>query len=180
MTDDTQARLDALAPLLAEGSPHAVDLGFELTGVSIGRAAMRAPYRDDLVGDPETGVLHGGVVTALLDHTCGIAAFAGLGGTEAVATLDLRLDYMRPAAPGRDVVAEAECIKTSGIVTFVRAVAHDGDPADPVATAQAAFMVTKAGQEAAERARAAMTSSASPISDVAAPETEAVRKETGG
>lgn len=176
MTDDIQARLDQLAPLLAEGSPHAVDLGLKLDTVSPGRAVMRAPYRDDLVGDPETGVLHGGVVTALLDHTCGIAAFAGLGGTQAVATLDLRLDYMRPAAPGRHVIAEAECVKTSGLVTFVRAVAHDGDPADPVASAQAAFMVTRAGQEAAERARAAMKSGASPVSDVAARETEAARK----
>ncbi len=178
MTDDVQARLDALAPLLADGSPHAVDLGLKLDAVSPGRAVMRAPYREDLIGDPGTRVLHGGVVTALLDHCCGIAAFAGLGGSEAVATLDLRLDYMRPARPGCDVIAEAECVKTAGLVTFVRAIAHDGDPDDPVATAQAAFMVTKAGKEAAERARAAMKSGASPISDVGAPSTEAVRKET--
>lgn len=154
MSDDIQTRLDQLAPLLVDGSPHAVDLGFKLEAIRPGEAVMRAPYRDDLIGDPETGVMHGGVVTALLDHVSGTAAFAGWGGTQALATLDLRLDYMRPATPGRDVIAEARTIKVSGLIAFVEAVAHDGDRDDPVATAHAAFMVTKVSQDAAERVRA--------------------------
>ena len=162
--DPVQVHLDSLAPLLVDGSPHAVALGFELVSLSVERAVMRAPYREDLVGDPVTGVLHGGVVTALLDHASGLAAFAGLGGNDATATLDLRLDYMRPAEPGRDVIAEARPVKASGLFAFVHAIAHDGDPDDPVATASAAFMVTRASQEAAERARGAMKSRATPIS----------------
>ena len=117
---------------------------------------MRAPYREDLIGDPETGVLHGGVVTALLDHACGIAAFSGLGAMDTPATLDLRIDYMRPATPGRDVIAEAECQRSEGLIIFVRASAHDGDPDDPVAIAQAAFMITKASQAAHDRAKKAI------------------------
>ncbi|MEQ8405541.1 MAG: PaaI family thioesterase [Oceanicaulis sp.] len=166
MTDDLQARLDQLAPLLVEGSPHAVDLGFTLEAISPGRAVLRAAYREDLVGDPETGVMHGGVVTALLDHASGTAAFAGLGGDKATATLDLRLDYMRPATPGRDVIAEAETVKVSGLIAFVSAIAHDGDRDDPVATAHAAFMVTKVSQDAAERARAEIEEGVTPISRV--------------
>ncbi|PWE18871.1 thioesterase [Marinicauda salina] len=164
MTDDIQARLDSLAPLIVQGSPHAAALGFELISITPGAASMRAPYREDLIGDPETRVLHGGVVTALLDHACGMAAFAGMGGEEPTATLDLRLDYMRPAQPGQDVIAEATAIKTSRVFAFVSAIAHDGDPDDPVATAHAAFMVTKTGQEAAERARKSMKDGVTPIS----------------
>jgi uncharacterized protein (TIGR00369 family) len=154
MSDDLQARLDQLAPLLVEGSPHAVDLGFKLEAIRPGEAVVRAPYREDLIGDPETGVMHGGVVTALLDHASGTAGFAGLGGTQALATLDLRLDYMRPATPGQDVIAEARTVKVSGLIAFVEAVAHDGDRDDPVATAHAAFMVNKVSQDAAEKVRA--------------------------
>ena len=49
--------------------------------------------------------------------------------------------------------AEARSLKSHGLVAFVRATAHDGDPEDPVAIAQAAFMITKASKAAQERAR---------------------------
>jgi uncharacterized protein (TIGR00369 family) len=166
MSDDLQARLDELAPLLVAGSPHAVDLGFTLEAIRPGEAVMRAAYREDLVGDPETGVMHGGVVTALLDHASGTAAFAGLGGDKATATLDLRLDYMRPATPGLDVIAEAHTVKVSGLIAFVSAVAHNGDINDPIATAHAAFMVTRVSQDAADRARSEMEGGLTPISKV--------------
>lgn len=153
MAESLQDLLDRLKPLLVEGSPHAQALGMTLEGLAPGRATMRAAYSEDLVGDPETGVLHGGVVTALLDHACGLAAFSGFGAQDAPATLDLRIDYMRPAKPGRDVTAEAECLKAHGLIAFVRAIAHDGDSSDPVAIAQSAFMITRPSAEASARAR---------------------------
>jgi len=169
MSKDLQAHLDELAGLLVAGSPHAVDLGFQLDAVRPGEAVIRAPYREDLIGDPDTGVMHGGVVTALLDHTAGTAAFAGFGGDKAMATLDLRLDYMRPAEPGRDVIAEAKTVKVSGLFAFVSAIAHDGDPEDPVATAHAAFMVSKVSEAAAEKAKADIAKGAAPLSTLPKP-----------
>ena len=166
MTKAKQSELDELAPLLVAGSPHAVALGFELLSLTPDTAVMRAPYRDDLVGDPETRVLHGGVITALLDHACGMAAFAGMGGKDANATLDLRLDYMRPAEPDHDVIAEAHCVKVAGLFAFVSAIAHDGNPDEPVARANAAFMVTRPGQAAAERTRANLREETTAISEV--------------
>ncbi|BDW98754.1 PaaI family thioesterase [Maricaulis maris] len=157
MTDDIQSRLDSIAPLIVTGSPHAAALGLSLQSLTPGHAVMRARYDDSLIGDPEAGTLHGGVITALLDHACGMAAFAGFGAKDTPATLDLRIDYMRPAKPGLDVTAEASCLKSHGLVAFVRATAHDGDPDDPVAIAQAAFMITKASKAAQDRARRAFT-----------------------
>lgn len=154
--DDLQALLDELAPLLVDGSPHAVALGLKLVSLTPGQAVMCAPYSPALIGDPHSGILHGGVITALLDHVCGLAAFSGFGGHDTPATLDLRLDYMRPARPGLDVTAEAVCLKSHGLVAFVRATAHDGDIDDPVATAQAAFMITRASQAAQDRAMTAL------------------------
>ena len=153
MTPERQKFLDDLALLLVDGSPHAVALGFKVDKVGEGDATMRLPYQEALVGDPETGVIHGGAVTALLDHVCGLAAFTGFGGEDTPATLDLRIDYMRPAEPGKDIIAEAVSLRSHGLVCFVRATAHDGDDGDPVAIAQAAFMITNASKAAQDRAR---------------------------
>ncbi len=151
MTPERQDFLNQLAELLVNGSPHANAIGLTFDAVGEGHAIMRAKFSEDLIGDPETGVLHGGVITALLDHVCGLAAFTGFGGEDMPATLDLRIDYMRPARPGADVIAEAVCLQARGLVAFVRATAHDGDAEDPVAIAQAAFMISRASKEAHER-----------------------------
>jgi acyl-coenzyme A thioesterase PaaI-like protein len=66
---------------------------------------------------------------------------AALGVPIPIATLDLRIDYMRAAEPGLDIHARAHCYKLTHTIAFVRATAYDRDPDDPVATAQAAFML---------------------------------------
>ncbi|WP_366074887.1 PaaI family thioesterase [Phenylobacterium sp.] len=123
--------------------PQAAALGMTLVSVGEAKGCMAVPWREDLVGDPDTGVIAGGVVTSLLDHTCGLAISAAAKGQMfGTATLDLRIDYMRPAAPRAGVTAEAHCYKLTRSVAFVRAQAWDADPADPIATVQAAFMMS--------------------------------------
>jgi uncharacterized protein (TIGR00369 family) len=121
---------------------HARFLGLEFVSVEEGRGVLRLPYRPDLAGDAETGVLGGGAVTALLDHVGGMAVLSALTKPGMTATLDLRIDYLRPAQPGRDVLAEAHCYRMTRSVAFVRASAYEDDPAYPVATAQATFAMT--------------------------------------
>ena len=128
-------------------SPHGRALGLELIAFEPD-VILKIPYREDLVGEPETGVIAGGVVTTLLDFACGWATALALKEATSIATLDLRIDYMRPAAPGRDLLATAHCYKLTRSVAFVRGVAYDADPSDPVAAAQAAFMLdSNAGRE---------------------------------
>ncbi len=124
---------------MASGTPHSAALGIELVSVDRGVGIMRAPWREDLVGDPTSGVLAGGVITSLLDHVCGLAvASLHQSGT---ATLDLRIDYMRPAEPRRPVFGAAHCYRLTHTIGFVRASAYESDPEDPIATAQAAFVL---------------------------------------
>ena len=123
-------------------TPHAAELGMRFVAVGPATATLSLPYAEHLIGDVDTRVVHGGAVTTLLDQACGLAAFTGFETLGALATLSLRIDYQRAARPGETVIATAECYKTTKHVAFLRAVAHDGDETDPVATAQAAFMST--------------------------------------
>src|SRR6267378_3494523 len=96
------------------------------------------PYRPVFVGDTETGVLHGGVVTAMLDQSCGMGVQLALDGTRAIATLDLRIDYQ---TPGLDIKAHSVCYRVTRSIAFVRSTAYQESEDDPVATATACFMV---------------------------------------
>lgn len=141
----TESFLTTLLPQLASGAAHTHALGFVYEGLDGDRVRIRVPYRDDLVGDPDTGVLAGGLVSTLLDHVGGLAVWVALDGFKPIATLDLRVDYMRAAAPGRDLIAEARCYKLTSSIAFVRAWAFEDSPDDPVAAAQSAYMVDSDG-----------------------------------
>lgn len=129
-----------------EGIPHNKALGMELLELERGEAKFRLPYDAKLVGNPDTGVLHGGAITALLDAASGASVFAALTDWVPIATLDLRIDYLRAAEPGRDVVCHATCYKRTRNVAFTRAIAYHDDPADPIASSVGTFMLsTKPG-----------------------------------
>ncbi len=134
-----------LLPRLAAGAAHTHALGFVYDRLDGDRVRIRVPWREDLVGDPDTGVLSGGLVTTLLDHVGGLAVWLALGRFEAIATLDLRVDYMRAAEARRDLVAEARCYHLTRSVAFVRAWAFEDSPDDPVAAAQSAYMLASSG-----------------------------------
>lgn len=140
-----QRRLD-LVRLFSANVPHDRALGREIIEVTRDAAVFRLPYDPRLVGNPDTGTLHGGAITALLDGASGASVFAALAELVPIATLDLRIDYLRPAEPGRDVMARATCYKLTRNVAFTRAVAYHDDPADPIAHSVGTFMLsTRAG-----------------------------------
>jgi uncharacterized protein (TIGR00369 family) len=127
--------------LLLAHIPHAVAIGMRVVEVRPDEAWLTVPYAAELVGNPETGVIHGGVITTLLDNAAGTAVLVALEQATSIATLDLRIDYMKPATPKLDVLAHAHCYKTTQNIAFTRCVAYHTDPADPIATAVGSFML---------------------------------------
>ena len=122
--------------------PHAQAISMSVVSASDGVAVCTVPYDDILVGNPLTGVIHGGVVTTLLDNACGVAVGSKMRSMAMIATLDLRIDYLKPAEPGEALYARAECYKLTRSIAFVRGAAYQGDQTDPVATCAAAFAIT--------------------------------------
>ena len=141
MTDQRQTKI---AQQFIQALPHARALGMAITHIGNGEATLTMPYDDRFVGDPETGVIHGGAVFALLDTCAGAAVMVHDSNPSNTATLDLRVDYMRPAKPGDTITAKAECYHVTRSVAFVRVTAMDADTDRPVATATGAFTVKTA------------------------------------
>jgi uncharacterized protein (TIGR00369 family) len=126
--------------LAMERTGHGAALGFELTRVGRGEVEMSFPYKEETVGNPVTGVVHGGVIVSLLDTCCGCAAISVLKRPSVTPTMDLRLDYMHPAEPGRPIYVSAKVYRDTSNVIFCRGSAWQDDPENPIAHCVATFM----------------------------------------
>lgn len=152
MSDQLGGAIRHIAGQLIGAVPHAAALKMFVVEIGNGTALTSLPYDARFIGDPETRVLHGGVITSLLDNACGVAV-QSRGMTWPIATLDLRIDYMKPATPDLEINAFTECYRVTKSVAFVRGVAYHDDRDDPIATCTAAFMLgtplTRGGKGAA-------------------------------
>ncbi|MDO5605632.1 MAG: PaaI family thioesterase [Paracoccus sp. (in: a-proteobacteria)] len=136
---------DRIARRMIAALPHASALGMTLERIGQGEAEIAMDWHEDFVGDPHSGVIHGGVVSALMDTCCGAAVLAHpqAEAATAAATLDLRIDYMRGATPRQRITARARCYHVTRSVAFVRAHAFDDDAENPVAAATGAFTLER-------------------------------------
>ncbi len=121
---------------------HGGALGIAYRGHGGDWAELALPYDEKLVGVPASGIVASGPIISLMDMVTSLAIWIRLGRFRHQATLDLRVDYLRPATPGRTIVGRGECYRTTRSIGFVRGIAHDGEPKDPVAHVSGAFMFT--------------------------------------
>ncbi len=122
---------------------HCAALGMTVDAVDTERVRMRLPCRPEFIGDTEHALLHNGVITSLIDSACGCAVGARIGKPQRIATLDLRVDYLRAATFGADLLCEAECYRLARSIAFVRAQVWQGSAeTTPIAHAVAAFILS--------------------------------------
>lgn len=107
-----------------------------------GWCELALPYRAELARDAQTGILASGPIFTLMDMATSLSIWLKTKVMRPQATLDLRIDYLRPAAPGNTVYGRGECYKVSRSVAFVRGQAHDGDPARPIAHVAGTYFFT--------------------------------------
>lgn len=117
-------------------------LNIELLHVESEPIEARVAYRPEFLGDAAAGLWHTSVATALADSACGLAVFLALPGFEAIATLDLRMDYLRPAVADQDLYVVAECHHVTRSAIFAHATIHQGDGERPTARCTAVFVRT--------------------------------------
>ncbi|MEL6585673.1 MAG: PaaI family thioesterase [Pseudomonadota bacterium] len=139
MTDASKRA--AAARQFISALPHCRALNMVVDEVAAGMAVISMPWAPELVGDPVTGVIHGGAVSALMDTSGGAAVLCHPDAPAMTATMDLRIDYMRAAKPHQRITARAVCHHMTRSVAFVRAEAFDEEDGGPVAVANGAFTV---------------------------------------
>ena len=149
MTASTHTALSAdrtkFIATAVESLPHNAKLGIRLVEMTCGRCTTYIDFRPELIGDPGSGVLHGGVVTTLIDATAGAAVYTSIPLEKSLATLDMRIDYLKPAEPEERLYVTAELYRLTRRIAFVRAFAYQGDPGNRVAHCAASFMIGSLG-----------------------------------
>ena len=101
------------------GIPFNRLLGLQMETIEAGFVTLLMPFRAELIGNPLVPALHGGALSAMADAAGGAAVFASIAAADSVSTIDLRIDYLRPAAPV-DTRAEARVVRIGGRVGVTR------------------------------------------------------------
>lgn len=136
------------APFLTAHS-HNGWLGLQYRDHGADWVELELPWRADLVGEATREVLASGPIVSLMDMASGLAIWTRMARFQPIATLDLRVDYTRAAAPRGSVFGRATCYRTTRSAAFVHGIAHEGDPQDPVARMQGVFMTIAADPRSA-------------------------------
>jgi len=139
------ARLEAFDPKrffeIVRTLGHGRALALEYRDSADNWIELSLPWREELVGIPDQGILASGAIVSLLDTCGGASVWMALGHFQPLVTIDLRLDYLRPSLKGETVIARCECYKLTRQVAFIRGTAHGGDPGRPIAQAIGTFML---------------------------------------
>ncbi|MEM6265213.1 MAG: hotdog fold thioesterase [Bacteroidota bacterium] len=116
--------IEQLSAAISQYVPVHNFLGIELVEIKPLTVKFHLPFRPELIGDPRADRWHGGVVALLLDSAGGAASMTTLNNiNDKLATIDMRVDYLKPGLGGKDIWAEAQVTKNGSrvVVTHMEA-----------------------------------------------------------
>jgi len=138
--------------IFSEKIPFIKVLGLKVESISYERVRVSFQMRDELMGNYKRGMLHGGVISSVIDAVGGLAALMGAqekmrGKTLATrldklgrgSTIDLRVDFLRPGM-GKWFVATAYALKTGNKIVVTR-IELNNDQDDLVAIGTCSYFV---------------------------------------
>lgn len=131
---------EALKQRFVEATPHVAECGMQITELGSDGVTVLLPFREDWLGDVERQIIHTGIIAVLVDSACGAAILGAMGHFEPIATIDLRLDYLRAARRDQTLHCRAECHRLTESIAFARATVWQARREEPVTIAQGAFM----------------------------------------
>src|SRR5579875_2629109 len=143
--------------------PAAELLGWSLSWVAPERGEIEVRFSADERFVNPVGKIQGGFLTAMLDDTLGPALVATLPDGEFAVTLELKVNFLRPADPGR-VTGTGRVVHRGGSIAFLAGELRDR-AGQLVATATATARIirpdgTRAGPAQADGAAAGPASAA--------------------
>ncbi len=141
MTSEESPFTVEVMQMIFDAIKHCKVLGIKIDSVEGGQITSMLPYSENIIGNPATGVIHGGALTTLLDTTCGMSVPLALGEFRLSPTLDLRIDYMSAAKPHLDIYGRAEVYRITKNVVFSKGIAFQDDETKPIAHCVATFML---------------------------------------
>jgi uncharacterized protein (TIGR00369 family) len=143
MTHPTETEFDPvkLIKMMANNGHNAL-IGALYHSHGDGWCELAIPYDARLASDATSGIMASGPILTMMDMVTSMSIWLKTGKFQPQATLDLRVDYLRPATPGRTIIGRGECYGLTRSIAFVRGFAHDGDPAKPVAHVAGTYMFT--------------------------------------
>ena len=117
-------------------------LGIEIRSLEPGKALLYLPFREEFIGDSTRPALHGGVISSLMDTAGGVAAWTSLEEQDRLSTVDILVDYLRPADRAA-LLAEGKLIRIGDRVAAVEIKVWQEGNEEPVASGRAVYNVVR-------------------------------------
>ncbi|ODC02888.1 hypothetical protein BFW38_04290 [Terasakiispira papahanaumokuakeensis] len=119
--------------------PHCAAFDMQALSVTDELLVMTLPPNEALEGNADDHLVHGGVLTMLMDTSCGAMAVLALPQPESCPTVDLRLDHYRPAVMGAPLFCEARVMRFTDKIVFTEGLIYQ-ERERPVARGIGTFM----------------------------------------
>ena len=135
--------INSYKSIIEEMIPFHRMLGLRLILIEKGRVQVLIPYKPELVGDPRTDRIHGGVISTAMDAAGGAAGITTLNNEkDQISTIDIRVDYLFPGKP-EDIVVEGSIVKNGKNIIFTQMRAFHSDEKEVIAEGRAIYKVKR-------------------------------------
>ena len=139
--------LNGVRTFFEQGLAPGKDFSYDIVHCDPKRARIDMPYQADLATSDDNLSMHSAVLTTLIDTCLGIAALAKSKSTRPIATVDLRVDFVRSGTPGNDLRSDCVCHQIRDELAFAEGTISDKVNGDILVKAMGTFMLGTKGPD---------------------------------